>query len=436
MAEEKYLLRYQGKTDYRDIDKAVENGAYSALRKALAEIPPETLVQMVKDSGLRGRGGAGFPCGAKWGFLPKDGKKPIYLICNADESEPGTYKDRDIIRYDPHLLVEGIAVSAYAIKCRQAFLYIRGEFYQESLVLEQAIEQAYAKGYLGKNILGSGFDLELVLHRGAGAYICGEETGLIESLEGKRGQPRLKPPFPAVYGLYGCPTIVNNVETLSCVPWIVNKGVDWFKSIGPEKGTGPKVFCVSGHVVKPGLFELPMSVTLRQLIYDHAGGIRQGRALKAVIPGGSSVPVLKADEIDVQMDFDSLAKAGTMLGSAAVMVMDETTCMVRALANLTRFYAHESCGQCTQCREGSGWVDQILWRIVRGEGTEKDLDLLLDLTDNMKGKTICVFPDAIAAPVESFVKKFRDEFVAYVKNKRSSVHGGFSWQAEPVSAAT
>jgi NADH-quinone oxidoreductase subunit F len=425
MAEEKYLLRYMGDPSYRDIDKAIEAGAYSALKKALAELEPEALVQIVKDSGLRGRGGAGFPTCAKWGFLPP-GRKTTYLVCNADESEPGTFKDRAIINYDPHLLVEGCIISAFAIRAPQAFIYIRGEFYNESLVLERAVEAAYKRGFLGKNILGSGFDLELVVHRGAGAYICGEETGLIESLEGKRGQPRLKPPFPAVVGLYASPTIVNNVETLSCVPWIVSKGADWFKSIGPEKGTGPKVYCLSGHVNRPGLYELPMTVTVRELVYEHGGGIRGGRQLKAVIPGGSSVPVLTADEIDVQMDFDSLAKAGTMLGSAGCMVLDETTCMVRALANLTRFYAHESCGQCTQCREGTHWCDQLVQRIERGEGSEKDLDLLVDLCDNMKGKTICVFPDAIAAPVESFLKKFRSEFVHHVQHKSCPVEGGFA----------
>jgi NADH-quinone oxidoreductase subunit F len=368
----------------------------------------------VKASGLRGRGGAGFPTGLKWSFLPKQTEKPVYLCVNADESEPGTFKDREIIEYDPHQLLEGIIISAYAIQCHKAFIYIRGEFVFGAKVIERAIEEALAAGYLGKNILGSGFDLDVAVHRGAGAYICGEETGLIESLEGKRAYPRVKPPFPATYGVFGSPTIVNNVETLACVPHIVTRGVDWFKSIGPEKGPGPKLYCVSGHVERPGVYELPMGTSLREILYDHCGGIPGGRRLKAVIPGGSSVPVFTADEIDVPMDFDSVAKAGSLLGSAGIIVMDETTCMVRTLEVIARFYHHESCGQCTPCREGTGWLHKVLRHLEEGTGSEEDLQLLLDISDNMMGNTVCVLADAAAMPTKSFVTKFRAEFLEHV----------------------
>ncbi|MGH7821141.1 MAG: NADH-quinone oxidoreductase subunit NuoF, partial [Candidatus Binatia bacterium] len=353
--------------------------------------------------------------GMKWGCLPKQTDKPIYLCVNADESEPGTFKDREIMEYDPHQLMEGIIISSYAIRCHKAFIYIRGEFYFAAAVLEQAILEATERGYLGKNVLGSGFDLDVVVHRGAGAYICGEETGLIESLEGKRAYPRVKPPFPATYGLFGAPTIVNNVETLACVPHIVSRGVEWFKSIGPEKGPGPKIFCVSGHVERPGNYELPMGTPLREIIDTHCGGMLGGRKLKAVIPGGSSVPVLSADQVDVAMDFESVAAAGSMLGSAGVIVMDETTCMVRALEVLARFYHHESCGQCTPCREGTGWLHKVLRRLEKGEGREADLQLLLDISNNMMGNTVCVLADAAAMPTISFLDKFGDEFAEHVK---------------------
>ena len=408
------LLRHRGIPDYHTLSVYERHGGYQATRKALAEFNPEQLVELVKGSGLRGRGGAGFPTGLKWSFLPKQSDKPVYLCVNADESEPGTFKDREIIEFDPHQLLEGIIISSYAIRCHLAFIYIRGEFVFGAKVLDKAIEEAYAKGYLG-NVLGSGFQLDVVVHRGAGAYICGEETGLIESLEGKRAYPRVKPPFPATYGVFGAPTIVNNVETLACVPHIVSRGADWFKSIGPEKGPGPKLYCVSGHVERPGTYELPMGTSLREILYTHCGGIPGGRKLKAVIPGGSSVPVFSADEIDVPMDFDSVAKAGSLLGSAGIIVMDDTTCMVRTLEVIARFYHHESCGQCTPCREGTGWLHKVLRHLEEGTGREEDLQLLIDISNNMMGNTVCVLADAAAMPTISFVKKFGEEFAEHVK---------------------
>ncbi len=415
---EKLLLRHEDVPNLRNLDVYERDGGYQAARRALTEFQPAQITEMVKASGLRGRGGAGFPTGVKWGFLPKDNPKPRYLCVNADESEPGTFKDRQIIEGNPHLLIEGTLISAYAIQSHTAYLYIRGEFAYGTKLLEASIADARAKGHLGKNIYGSGFDLEIYVHRGAGAYICGEETGLIESLEGKRAYPRVKPPFPATHGVFGAPTIVNNVETLACVPLIVSRGPEWFKSIGPEKSPGPKLYCVSGHVVRPGVFELPMGTSLRELIYEHSGGIANGKTLKAVIPGGSSVPVLKADEIDVAMDFDSLAKAGTMLGSCGTIVMDEDTCMVTALLIISHFYRHESCGQCTPCREGTGWLEDLLLRLEEGGVRPNDVDLLYRVADNMMGNTVCVLADAAAMPVQSFVTKFRSEFDEHVRHGR------------------
>jgi NADH-quinone oxidoreductase subunit F len=409
------LLRHRGISDYHTLEVYERHGGYEATRRALRDFQPDQLVEMVKSSGLRGRGGAGFPTGLKWSFLPKQTEKPVYLCVNADESEPGTFKDREIIEFDPHQLLEGIIITSYAIRCHKAFIYIRGEFFFGAKVLDAAIAEAQARGYLGKNVFGSGFDLDVVVHRGAGAYICGEETGLIESLEGKRAYPRVKPPFPATYGVFGSPTIVNNVETLACVPHIVSRGPEWFKSIGPEKGPGPKLYCVSGHVERPGIYELPMGTPLREILYTHCGGIPGGRKLKAVIPGGSSVPVFTAAEIDVPMDFDSVAKAGSLLGSAGIIVMDESTCMVRALEVIARFYHHESCGQCTPCREGTGWLHKVLRHLEEGTGCEEDLQLLVDISDNMMGNTVCVLADAAAMPTKSFVAKFRDEFVEHVR---------------------
>jgi NADH-quinone oxidoreductase subunit F len=396
-------------------------GGYTGLAKALREYKPEEVVDIVKRSGLRGRGGAGFPTGMKWGFVPKNSGKPIYLCVNADESEPGTFKDRLIIEKDPHQLIEGIIISAYALGCHQAFIYIRGEFVYGSEVLVKAVAEAYEKGFLGKNILGSGFDCDLMVHRGAGAYICGEETALLESLEGKRGHPRLKPPFPAVVGLYGSPTVINNVETLANVSHIINNGPEWYASIGVERNAGTRLFGVSGHVIKRGVYEFPMGISLRELIYDHCGGIRDGRKLKAIVPGGSSVPVLTADQIDVALDFDSVAKAGSMLGSAGVIVMDDSTCMVKAALRISQFYAEESCGQCTQCREGTEWLHRILKRLERGNGKRGDLELMLDICTAMKGRTICPLSDAAAMPIESYIQKFYDEFAAHIEEQRCVV---------------
>jgi NADH-quinone oxidoreductase subunit F len=427
MAFERVLTAYQDLPNYRgSIDDYLAAGGYQALPKALTEMEPAALIDEVKKSGLRGRGGAGFPTGMKWGFIPKGSPKPTYLVCNCDESEPGTFKDRMLIEEDPHQLVEGIIISSYAIGCHTAFIYCRGEFVRGAQMLRRAIGEAYARGYLGKNILGAGFDLELTLHRGAGAYICGEETGLLESLEGKRGQPRPKPPFPAVSGLYRSPTVVNNVETLCNVPHIVKRGAAWFAGIGPAKSTGPRLFSVSGHVNRPGNYELPMSVTLRELIFDVAGGIPGGRHLKAVIPGGSSAPVLTEQHLDIGMDFESLAAAGSMGGSGGVIVMDDSTCMVRVGEIVSRFYHHESCGQCTQCREGTAWLHKTLRRIERGQGRKEDLDLLLDMCDNMKGKTICVLSDAAAMPIESYLKYFREEFERHIRERACPFDGGAS----------
>jgi len=421
---ERILTRYKDIPNYTGmIDEYIAHGGYQALPKALREFQPDQLIEEVKKSGLRGRGGAGFPCGLKWGFIPRDSPKPKYLVCNSDESEPGTFKDRMLIEEEPHQLIEGIAISSYAIGCHLAFIYCRGEFVHGARVLQRALADAYAGGYLGKNILGSGFDLDLYVHRGAGAYICGEETGLLESLEGKRGQPRMKPPFPAIAGLYRSPTVVNNVETLSNIPHIVVRGADWFAGMGPSRSAGPRLFSVSGHVERPGNYELPMSITLRELIFEHAGGMRDGRRLKAVIPGGSSAPVLTEQHLDVTMDFESLAAAGSMGGSGGVIVMDDTACMVRVGEIVSRFYHHESCGQCTQCREGTAWLHKVLRRIERGRGRREDLDLLLDMCDNMKGKTICVLSDAAAMPIESYLKYFREEFEAHVRERACPFEG-------------
>jgi NADH-quinone oxidoreductase subunit F len=396
------------------------SGGYARLGEWLRR-PPEEIVETVKKSNLRGRGGAGFPTGMKWGFLPKDNPRPRYLCVNADESEPGTYKDRVIIERDPHRLIEATVVSCHAIRAKAAWIYIRGEFHEGARTLERALAEARAKGYVGTNILGTGVDVEVHVHRGAGSYECGEETALIESLEGKRGQPRIKPPFPAVVGLYGCPTIVNNVETLVNVPLILTRGADWFASYGTEKNGGPKLYSISGHVVRPGSYEAPMGrITLRDLIYGegYAQGIRAGRKLKAVVPGGSSTPVLTAAEIDVAMDFDGVAKAGSMLGSAGTIVMDDSTCMVWMAKNLIYFYKHESCGKCSPCREGTGWMLRLLERIEAGEAKESDLDLLWKVTDSIGGKTVCPFGDAAIAPPQSTLRKFRAEFLYHVREKR------------------
>ena len=420
---ERILTRNVGKEGSHTLAVYEASGGYRALRKALGAMTPDSVVQEVKRSGLRGRGGAGFPTGLKWSFMPKDSARPKYLICNADESEPGTFKDRVLLERDPHLVLEGCLVSAFAMGASAAFVYIRGEYVHAARVLERAIEEAYEKGYAGKDVLGSGFDCELVLHVGAGAYICGEETSLMSSLEGNRGYPRLKPPFPAQAGLWGCPTTINSVETLACVPFIVERGGDWFGGIGkPPKNTGPKLYALSGHVKRPGVYEAPMGLPLRELIQNLGGGmLRADRPLKAVIPGGSSVPVLAAEECDVDLDFESVAAKGSMLGSAAVIVMDSSTCMVRAIERVAHFYAHESCGQCTPCREGCGWMERVLARIERGAGRQEDLDLLLDVSSHILGHTICPLGDAAAMPVASFVTKFRSEFQYHVDHKKCMV---------------
>jgi NADH-quinone oxidoreductase subunit F len=417
---EHILFQNVWKENSTSIDVYKASGGYARLEEWL-KMEPESIVEEVKKSNLRGRGGAGFPTGMKWGFLPKDGAKPRYLCVNADESEPGTYKDRVIIERDPHRLIESIVVSGHAIRSKTAYIYIRGEFHEGARTLEKALAEARAANLVGQNVLGTGTDVDIWVHRGAGSYECGEETALIESLEGKRGQPRIKPPFPAVVGVYGCPTIVNNVETLVNVPLILERGAEWFASYGTEKNGGPKLYSISGHVVRPGSYEAPMGrITLRDLIYGegYAQGIKAGRKLKAVVPGGSSTPVLTADEVDVAMDFDGVAKAGSMLGSAGTIVMDDSTCMVWMAKNLIYFYKHESCGKCSPCREGTGWMLRLLERIEAGEAEEKDLDLLWKITDSISGKTVCPFGDAAIAPPQSTLQKFREEFEYHVREKR------------------
>jgi NADH-quinone oxidoreductase subunit F len=414
------LTRYVREPRCYTLDFYLQHEGYEGLRKALTMTPAQ-VIELVKASGLRGRGGAGFPTGMKWQFVPKDSPLPKYLCANADESEPGTFKDHVLMERNPHLLLEGCAIGCHAIGARVAYIYIRGEFYHVQQVLEDALAEARSRGYLGRNIFGSGFDCEIYVHRGAGAYEAGEESALLESLEGKRAQPRLRPPFPAVVGLYGCPTAINNVETLANVPFILTKGAEWFRSLGPEKNGGPKLYCISGHVERPGVYEASMKTTLRELIYDYAGGIRGGRPLKAVIPGGSSTPVLRADKIDAEASFEGLVRAGSMLGSAAMIVMDDTTCMVWVTENLLHFYRHESCGKCTPCREGTDWLLKILHRIESGEGHARDLDLLLDVAKNIGGKTLCPFGDAAVAPVLSAVEHFRDEFEAHIREGRCTL---------------
>jgi NADH-quinone oxidoreductase subunit F len=396
------------------LDFYLQHDGYDGLRKALA-MKPEEVIDLVKASGLRGRGGAGFPTGMKWQFVDKKSPNPKYIACNADESEPGTFKDHLLMERNPHLLIEGCAIGCYAIGAKIAYIYIRGEFFHVQQVLERAIDEAYARGLLGKNVLGSGFDCDVYVHRGAGAYEAGEETALLESLEGKRAQPRNKPPFPAVVGLYGCPTAVNNVETLANVPIILMKGAEWYSKLGPEKNGGPKLFCISGHVKRPGVYEAPMTVTLGELINERAGGVRDGRTLKAVIPGGSSVPILLPTQLDTQASFDGVQKAGSLLGSAGIIVLDDTTCMVWLAENLLHFYRHESCGKCTPCREGTDWLYKILRKIERGAGQMSDLDLLTSVANNIAGKTLCAFGDAAVTPVLTTLKHFRHEYEAHIK---------------------
>jgi NADH-quinone oxidoreductase subunit F len=399
-------------------------GGYEAWKKILREkTAPDEIITEVKKSALRGRGGAGFPTGLKWSFMARNAPGQKYIVCNSDEGEPGTFKDRDILRYNPHAVIEGMAIAGYTIGATAGYNYLRGEFREPYERFEQALSEARQAGLIGKNILGSGVDFELHSHLGAGAYICGEETALLESLEGKKGLPRFKPPFPASYGLYGRPTIINNTESLASIPMIISKGGDWFLKIGKPNNGGPKIFSVSGHVNKPGNYEVPLGTPFAKLL-ELAGGVWQGRKLKAVIPGGSSVPVLPADIImNTDMDYDALAKAGSMLGAGSVIVMDESTCMVRALARIAHFYYEESCGQCTPCREGTGWLARVIHRIEHGQGKPEDLDLLVDVANKIEGRTICALGDAAALPVTSFIKHFRAEFEYHITHRTCMVNG-------------
>jgi len=396
------------------IDTYLAHGGYESLRKALA-MSPGDVIEEVKASGLRGRGGAGFPTGVKWSFIPRDTGKPIYLACNADEGEPGTFKDRELMERDPHQLVEGIAITAYAVGSHQAFIYMRGEFLESARRVERAIAEAYDRGFLGRGIAGSGFDLDVVMHHGAGSYECGEETALLESLEGKRGQPRLRPPFPAVAGLYGAPTVINNVETLCTVPHVMRLGAEEYARIGTEKSTGTKIFSVSGKVERPGNYEVPMGTPARVVIEVLAGGVRGGKGLKAWVPGGSSTPFLTADHLDTPLDFESIAEHGSLLGTGAIVVLDETDCVVDAALRWTQFYAHESCGKCTPCREGTWWMTKVLHRMENGGGRLADIDLMLDVGDNILFKSLCALGDGAVSPIDSSIKHFRDEYAQHVK---------------------
>jgi NADH-quinone oxidoreductase subunit F len=425
VSETLILTKRWGKPNSASLASYRDDGGYRTLQRALA-MEPAAIVEEVKKSNLRGRGGAGFATGLKWTFLPKD-VRPRYLTVNADESEPGTFKDRYIIEHDPHQLIEGIAITAWALDIHLAYVYIRGEFVKQARILEKAIEEARAAGILGPNLLGKqGFDLDIHVHRGAGAYICGEESALLESLEGKKGYPRLKPPFPAVVGLWGKPTIINNVETIANIPWIVENGGTAFAALGTGKSGGTRLFCVSGHVNRPGVYEKPVHYNLKKLIMEDCGGIVGGRKVKAVIPGGSSAPVLAAHEIDVSMEFDALKAAGTMAGSGGVIVFDDSTCLVRALARICKFYAEESCGQCTPCREGTSWMEGVCERLEHGHATAADVDKLEQLAGNIGGQTICALGDAAAMPVQSFVKKFRAEFLRHAE-LRGCPQGEHGW---------
>ncbi len=414
------LSKHFGDPEARSYAGWVRHGGYQALRKAVG-MTREAIVEEVKASGLRGRGGAGFPTGLKWSFMPKEAVKPHYLVCNADESEPGTFKDREIMRWTPHALIEGCAIAAYAIGAERCYIYIRGEFTEPWKVMSAAVEEALADGALGDNVFGSGKRVEMILHRGAGAYICGEETAMMNSIEGKRGNPRIKPPFPAVAGLFGMPTTINNVETLAAVPHILNRGAAWYKSLclGNPKSTGTKLVSVCGHVQRPGNYEVTMGTPIRDILYDMCGGPPAGRKFKAVIPGGSSVPIMTIQEAEAALfDYEGVVEQGSMLGSAGMIVMDDSTDMVYQIWRLARFYAHESCAQCTQCREGTAWTTRVLERILAGKGKQDDFQLLLDLSENMTGKTICVLSDSCAAPVVSGIQKFRSEFEAYIAGSR------------------
>ena len=415
-----YRYLSQGIDEPWKLDNYLKMGGYETLKKILTEkTDPAKLIEQIKVSNLRGRGGAGFPAGLKWSFVPRDVDVQKYVCCNSDESEPGTFKDRNILRYNPHQVLEGLAIACYASGATVGYNLMRGEFYEPFHRCEAALKEAYAAGLLGKNILGSGIDIDLYNHRTAGAYICGEETALMESLEGKRAQPRNKPPFPAISGLYGKPTIINNTETLASVPVILQHGAEWFANLGTEKSGGTKIFSICGHVNKPGTYEVPMGTPFTELL-EMAGGMLDGIPLKAVIPGGSSMPVMPADAImPINMDYEEVAAAGSMLGSGGMIIMNEQTCMVSALRRLLQFYKHESCGQCTPCREGTGWVYRLVADILAGRGKEGDIDKLLSIADKVIGRTICVFGESFAWPIQSFIKHFRPEFEYYIQHKRS-----------------
>jgi NADH-quinone oxidoreductase subunit F len=412
-----FLLKNVDRQNSEDLNVYVQNGGYENLRKVI-RMKPEEIIAEIKKANLRGRGGAGFPTGIKWEAAFKDPKFPKYLVCNADEGEPGTFKDRPILEKDPHLLIEGMVMSAYAVQSEKGYIYLRAEYPQAKKILEKAIEQARAANYLGNNILGTGFNFDLYVMLGAGAYICGEETALLESIEGRRGQPRLKPPFPVNEGLWGKPTVVNNVETFGNIPLVFEIGAEEFAKIGTPESPGPKLFCVSGFVNRPGVYELPMGTTLRSIIYDSCGGIRNGKNLKAVIPGGISTPILPADRIDCAMDFANMPKAGSMLGSGAVMVFDESVCMVKLCQRAIFFFEHESCGKCTPCREGTGWLYEILEKIEHGHGTKGDLDRLRQVAADIAGKTFCPLGESAASVVANFMRHFEDEFNYHVEHGR------------------
>ena len=406
------LSRFWDEPEPWTMQTYLRHDGYRGLRRAL-RMTPDRVIAEVKESGLRGRGGAGFPTGTKWSFIPQDSDRPHYLVINADESEPGTCKDMPLLLTTPHFLIEGAIIAAYAIRARHAFIYLRGEVVPVLRRVQAAVAEAYAAGYLGRDILGSGFDLELIVHAGAGAYICGEETALLDSLEGRRGQPRLRPPFPAVAGLYACPTVVNNVESIASVPPIMLNGVDWFKSMGTEKSPGFTLYSLSGHVTRPGQYEAPLGITLRELL-DHAGGVRAGHELKFWTPGGSSTPLLTAEHLDVPLDYEGMASVGSMLGTKALQIFDETTCVVRAVRRWTQFYAHESCGKCTPCREGTYWLAQIYERLEDGRAVHEDLDTLLDISDAILGKSFCALGDGAASPIISSMQYFRGEYEAHL----------------------
>jgi NADH-quinone oxidoreductase subunit F len=416
-AEVRVLTRRFGLPNSQSLDTYLAHEGYQGFQKSL-DMTPEQIIEEVKASALRGRGGAGFPAGLKWGFVPRQSPKPKYIVVNADEGEPGTCKDRLLMEHDPHQLIEGVLIAARAVDAHHGWIYIRGEYRYLIDIMDRAIAEAYARGYLGKNILGSGFDFDLYTHTGAGSYECGEESALLESLEGKRGVPRIRPPFPAVVGAFGCPTVLNNVETFCAAPAILLKGGAYFANLGTKKNGGTRLFCLSGHVNRPGVYELPMGFPLRRMIEEVGGGVPGGKKVKAVIPGGSSCPVLTGDEIDLPMDFDSLAAAGSMLGSGGVVVMDEDTCMVKVAMRIMKFYQHESCGWCIPCREGTMWLKKVLVRFHDGGGQKSDIDLIGELAQNMLGRTFCPLGDAAAMPTLSFVKKFRAEFEAHLNGQR------------------